>query len=250
MKQAGLLGLAFILSALAVFYSCQDDRLSKAQEVVDQAIQENGAYLFATSKVSFNFRGKGYSAERQGGNYIYKRFFQDSTGAVEDMLVNSAEFSRTIDGQPISLTEEWQGRYGSSVNSVLYFVEILYRLNDPAVNKSYEGTATIKGEDYHTIKVTFGQENGGEDFEDEYLYWIHTKDFTLDYLAYNYLTDGGGVRFREAFDREKIKNITFQNYINYKPESKETPLQDLPALFENGQLQELSRIINEDIVVR
>ena len=249
MKYIGLFSLGFILSAAIVLFSCQKEKSNKAQEVVDRAIKTNGANLFASKKVSFTFRNKDYSAKRLNGDYIYTRTFEDSSGVIEDQLVNSSAFSRKLNNTEVRLTEEWQGRYGNSVNSVLYFVEILYRLNDAAVNKSYEGTETIKGQSYHVIKVTFGQQNGGEDFQDEYRYWIHEEDFTLDYLAYNYLTDGGGVRFREAYDREVIGGITFQNYVNLKPASKETPLSELGRLYEKGELEKLSYIVNDNIKV-
>jgi len=249
MKQISLLGLGFLASTVIVLISCQKEESNKAQETINKAITVHGADLFEKKKVAFTFRNKQYSSERKGADYIYTRSFEDSLGYVEDKLINSTEFTRTIDNQNIELNSEWKGKYGNSVNSVLYFVEVLYRLNDQAVNKAYGGQISIKGQPYHVIEVTFGETNGGEDFQDEYRFWIHAEDFTLDYLAYNYETEGGGVRFREAFGREKIQGITFQNYINFKPSSKDTPLDELPDLFEKGALKELSKIINEDIKV-
>lgn len=224
----------------------------QAQQVIDQAIRVHGAQHFASKFISFDFRNKHYSLKREGSNYTYTRSFEDSVGQVSDQLINSSNFTRSINGQAIPLSQEWQTRYGNSVNSVLYFVEILYRLNDAAVFKSYLGTTTIKGEEYHIVKVTFRQEGGGDDFQDEYRYWIHSEKYTLDYLAYNYETDGGGARFREAYDREKTGGIVFQNYVNYKPipDTKDTPLDNLPGLFEAGKLKELSKIVNENIEVR
>lgn len=247
MKSQSLLVLVSVLLA-----SCTPEKKAdQAQQVIDKAIEANGAHLFATKKVAFNFRNKHYTVARSGSAYTYTRSFEDSVGLVNDVLVNSTNFSRSINGNEINLSEEWQSKYGNSVNSVLYFVEILYRLNDAAVFKSYLGKTTIKGESYHVIKVTFSEEGGGTDFRDEYRYWIHETDYTLDYLAYNYETDGGGARFRQAYDRTKVGGITFQNYVNYKPvpDVKETPLDDLPKQFEAGQLKELSTIVNEQIEV-
>lgn len=248
MKSLGL----FVLVSVLLASCAPENEVDQAQQVIDKAISANGADLFATKKVAFDFRNKHYTVARSASEYTYTRSFQDSLGQVNDVLINSSNFSRSINGNEIDLSEEWKGRYGNSVNSVLYFVEILYRLNDAAVFKSYLGKTTIKGENYHVIKVTFSEEGGGEDFQDEYRYWIHESDYTLDYLAYNYETDGGGARFREAYDRTKVGGITFQNYVNYKPVSdvKETPLDDLPKQLEAGQLKELSKIINENIEVR
>ncbi len=68
-----------------------------------------------------------------------------------------------------------QVKYTSSVNSVLYFVQLPYLLNDPAVIKSYEGTQKVLGETYEVLKVTFRPSGGGEDFQDEYRYRFHEK---------------------------------------------------------------------------
>jgi hypothetical protein len=139
-------------------------------------------------------------------------------------------------------------KYTSSVNSVLYFVQLPYLLNDPAVIKSYEGTQKVLGETYDVLKVTFRPSGGGEDFQDEYRYWFHEKTHLLDFLAYNYETDGGGVRFRKAYNRSERGGILFQDYVNYEVPVG-TPLQKIPALFEAGKLKELSRIVNTDIQV-
>lgn len=244
------LGLIALVSMVLIGCAPQNDQ-DQAQKVIDKAIKANGAQLFATKKVAFDFRNKHYTVSRSGSEYTYTRSFEDSIGQINDVLVNSSDFSRSINGQEIGLTEEWKTRFGSSVNSVLYFVEILNRLNDAAVFKSYLGKTTIKGESYHVIKVTFSQDGGGEDFQDEYRYWIHETSYTLDYLAYNYETDGGGARFRAAYDRVEVGGITFQNYVNYKPvpDTKETLLDDLPKFFESGELKELSKIVNENIEV-
>ena len=61
---------------------------------------------------------------------------------------------------------------------------------------------------------------GGEDFQDEYRYWIDPESGHIDYLAYNYHTDGGGTRFRKAKNRRKKEGFVFQDYINFKPEKK------------------------------
>lgn len=244
------LGLFVLISALLLGCSSESE-VDQTQQVIDKAIEANGAHLFASKKVAFDFRDKHYTVSRTGSVYTYTRSYEDPAGTVKDILINSSDFTRTLNNQDVLISPDWETRYRNSVNSVLYFVEILYRLNDAAVFKSYLGKTSIKGESYHVIKVTFSEEGGGVDFQDEYRYWIHESDYTLDYLAYNYETDGGGARFRAAYDRSEVGGITFQNYVNYKPvpDTKETPLDDLPKFYEAGELKELSRIVNENIEV-
>ena len=71
----------------------------------------------------------------------------------------------------------------------------------------------------------------------------------MDYLAYNYLTDGGGARFREAYNVRQIKGVRFADYINYEPEPETREVERFDSLYNEGKLKELSRIDTEDVVV-
>ncbi len=168
---------------------------------------------------------------------------------MKDILINSSEFTRLINGDTANLSEEWKGRYGSSVNSVLYFFQIPFVLNDPGAIKKYVGSFEIKGEPYLGVEVSFQEEGGGDDYEDVFLYWIHKEEKTIDYFAYSYKTEGGGIRFREAINRRNVKGLITQDYVNYTTD-KNTPLEELPALYEAGKLRDVSMIINENVRIK
>jgi hypothetical protein len=68
-------------------------------------------------------------------------------------------------------------------------------------------------------------------------------------LAYNYITDGGGVRFRSAINKRRVNGLLVQDYINYAPLNKKILLSSLITEFEKGALIERSRIINSDITL-
>ena len=108
MKSLGL----FALIALFIVSCSPKNETDKAQEVIDAAITANGAHLFATKKVAFDFRKKHYTVARTGAEYTYTRSFEDSLGQINDVLTNSSNFSRSINGNEVNLSEEWQGRYG------------------------------------------------------------------------------------------------------------------------------------------
>jgi hypothetical protein len=114
-------------------------------------------------------------------------------------------------------------------------------LSDPAVIASRKKDVSIKQKEYYSIEVKFSENNGGEDFEDIFMYWFDKEDYSMDYLAYQYNTDGGGVRFREAYNSRVIDDIIFQDYNNFKA-SIGTPLIELPTLFEQNKLELLSKI--------
>lgn len=236
------------VALIGLVMSCTNREPDKANNVVSQAVKAHGQGRLANSRVSFTFRDKSYSVSRSEDSYEYTRSFKEDSSWVEDVLINSTDFTRRVNGELISVPDTMQVKYTSSVNSVLYFVQLPYLLNDPAVIKSYEGTQKVLGETYEVLKVTFRPSGGGEDFQDEYRYWFHEKTLLLDFLAYNYETDGGGVRFRKAYNRSERGGILFQDYVNYEVPVG-TPLQKIPAFFEAGKLKELSRIVNTDIQV-
>ena len=70
----------------------------------------------------------------------------------------------------------------------------------------------------------------------------------MDYLAYSFQVNGGGVRFREAYNPRTVGGIRFQDYVNYKHENKDFPVQQLDQAFLNKELKELSRIELKNIV--
>jgi hypothetical protein len=234
-----------LLLAVAACTSSPD-----AQQIVDRAIETHGGKRYENASVSFTFRGKDYSVTQQDGKKRYTRSFKDdSLGQVKDVLFNSVEFSRFVNGEKIEVSKEWAFRYTESVNSVLYFFQLPYGLNDPAVNKSYLGEVTVKGKPYHKVKITFGKENGGVDYQDHFIYWIHKEDYTVDYLAYSYATEETGTRFRQAINRRNVDGIIVQDYINFKPVEEGKLLEEHDTLFDTGQLKELSRIVNENVKV-
>jgi len=220
-----------------------------AQKIIDQCIEKHGGEAYSNLEIAFTFRDRTYKGRRDGGKFTYERLLVQEDGTQLLDILDNQKLVRKQNGVEIALTAKDSSAYANSVNSVFYFAFLPYFLNDAAAIKTYVGTSNIKGQAYHKIKVTFQQEGGGKDFEDEFLYWIHRDDYTMDYLAYNYLTDGGGARFREAYNIRTIEGIRFADYINYKPEPDSRDVAGFDAIFEQGKMKELSRIDTEDISV-
>lgn len=242
-KISVILGLFFCVFLLG---SCQTQ--SDAEKIIDKAISAHGGEQYKHAKIAFDFRERHYQIMLNQGLFTYQSIRQDSIGKVHDQLSNDG-FIRKVNNQEIELSEEDQSKYANSLNSVVYFALLPYFLNDPGVNKELIGEDTIKGQPYYEIKVTFDKENGGKDYEDEFVYWIHQQNYTMDYLAYQYHVDGGGTRFREAYNTRGINGIRFADYINYESTIKNFALEDYDQLFEEGKVKELSRIKLENIQV-
>lgn len=225
--------------------ACGNDR---AQQAVDDAIETHGGSAFESFTLDFDFRGRHYTATRKRGMFSYSRSFQDSTGQIKDVLTNDG-FTRYRNGSAIEIPEERKQAFTRSVNSVIYFALLPFGLNDPAVNKQWVEETVIRGEPYEVVRVTFDEAGGGEDHMDVFLYWFHKQRKTMDYFAYLYKTEEGGLRFREAINPRKKGGILLQDYINYKPADENTPLDSLKAMFVSGRLQKLSEIRMENASV-
>jgi hypothetical protein len=132
---------------------------------------------------------------------------------------------------------------------VAYFAFLPYGLNDAAVFKTYLGDTEIDGKNYHKVKVTFSEDGGGEDFDDIFIYWFNQETNLIDFLAYSYHTDGGGVRFRKVIRKHEIAGLILQDYENYKPEDKNTPVEEMEDLYKSGELELLSEINLENVMV-
>lgn len=235
------------LITFTVLASCSSR--TEAEKIIDKAIEAHGGDLYDNSKIEFDFRNIHYTIFKTADRFEYIREFSDSTGNVKDLL-NNEGFVRTVNGAKIdTLSEEWIGKYSRSVNSVAYFAFLPYGLNDPSVFKKSLGETEINGEKYDLIKVTFSEEGGGDDFDDEFLYWIGIEDSIIDFMAYSYHTDGGGVRMREVSTAQEVGGIRFQNYLNLKPSDESVSVEKMQELYESGDLELLSEINLENIAV-
>lgn len=221
----------------------------KSLSVIDQAIIAHGGDRYQSHDIEFDFRDRHYRSKRDGGVFSYERIFTDSTGRQIRDVLNNEGLIRYINGAPAEISDERRNAFSNSVNSVIYFALLPYFLNDPAVQSAYIGESIIEDQPYDKVKVSFRQEGGGTDFQDEFIYWFHRDNHTLDYLAYNYQTDGGGSRFRKAINRREVGGIQFADYINYKSVPETMYILNFDSLYQARKLDSLSSIVTKNIIV-
>lgn len=242
--------LATLLILSCGVESTEGPALTEAQKIIKKSIEAHGGDRYDEHDISFDFRNRSYRTIRDHGDFQYERIFQDSLDRkVRDVLTNKG-LTRFINDEEVRLTAKDSAAYSNSVNSVIYFTLLPYFLTDPAVFADYVGTSEIKGEKYDKVKVTFSEEGGGKDFEDQFIYWFHQKTGTMDYLAYNYKTDGGGARFRAAYNKRREGGILFADYENYKPNPEIMNINSFDSLYNEGLLEKLSLIENTNIKVQ
>ncbi|APQ17591.1 DUF6503 family protein [Maribacter hydrothermalis] len=223
----------------------QENPMNTADTIVKEAIKVHGGTLYDSAAYQFTFREKKYSFDNRNGN-LYTVSSKDSLGNTIVDILQGNSFVRTVNNNAVELSKKDVSKYSEALNSVIYFATLPHKLNDKAVIKESVGEAIIKGEDYDIIKVTFNKIGGGKDHDDVFMYWINKKSHYINYLAYSYSVNEGGVRFRSAYNPRTIDGIRFQDYINWEAPIG-TPLKDLPAMFEKEQLKELSRIETEEV---
>jgi hypothetical protein len=221
-------------------------QLSKADSIVDRAIEAHGGKLYDNADYSFVFRGTKYRFQNNETTYAYSSEIQKGDSLIKNVMTPD-KFERSVNSNLQALNKEKTSQYSEALNSVIYFAMLPYKLQDASVNRKFIEETTIKDKQYDVVGVTFGQDGGGRDFDDEFHYWINKQTHKIDYIAYNYRTNNGGVRFRTAFNTRVIDGITFQDYINYEAPIG-TPLKDLPKLYEQGKLKEVSQILTETII--
>ena len=235
---------------LIALSACRPVENPTAGEVIEKAIQHAGGDLWNRSWIGFDFRDRHYEVQRENGLFDMRRFTYTSEDSVWMDKYHNYGFQRFLNDSMVSIPDSMAQRYQASVNSVIYFFSLPYGLQDPAVNADYLGLDTLENTTYHKIKVWFDEEGGGEDHDDQFVYWFNTASFALDYFAYAYQTDGGGIRFREATNARFVDGIKVQDYHNFSPLHNDVELAKLLSLHQQGALKLLSIIENDNVDVR
>jgi len=237
--------LLFALTSCDQKTPSQEAQLSKADQVFEKTFERHGGSLYDKANYEFVFRGKTYEFDNDAYGYEYKMIEIKGDTTIVDEIVNGS-LMRMVNQKEMELSKKDYDKYLEALNSVIYFATLPHKLQDGAVNKEYVGETEIKGKRYDILGVNFDQEGGGKDHDDNFMYWINKSTNLIDYLAYDYTTNDGGVRFREANNTRTVAGIIFQDYVNYKAEVG-TALVELPALYERGELEKLSEINTENV---
>lgn len=239
-----------VFLGIVLLVSCKNEKNIEftAQMVIDSSIAASGGNRYENTTRSFDFRDRSYISENGTGPQVLKRILKNDTITILDVRTNQ-KFVRYVNDSLVQLHDTIAAKYANSVNSVHYFADIPNGLNATAVKKESLGEVMVKGQKYHKVKITFDQANGGDDYDDTYVYWFNKETWKPDYLAYEFHVDGGGMRLREAYNERYVNGIRFVDYNNYKTKDVETSILKIDSLFEVGNLEFLSKIELKNIQV-
>ena len=237
-----------IILLFLILVSCSNSSHISTSQIINKSIKAHG-WDQDDFSIVFDFRDYQYELKRKNKFYSFQRTTKKEGNVVKDLMSSKKKLKRFINDKPVELSDSMTNVFSNSLNSVMYFFQLPRPLKDQAVITKYLGLAKIFNEKYWTIKVTFKENGGGKDYQDEFRYWININNGQIDYLAYNYLTEGGGTRFRQSVNKQLNQGFIFQDYINFKPNVKFVSLDSLPILFEAGNLIKVSNIKNKNIRV-
>jgi len=237
-----------IILLFLILVSCSNSSHISTSQIINKSIKAHG-WDQDNFSIVFDFRDYQYELKRKNKFYSFQRTTKKEGNVVKDLMSSKKKLKRFINNKSVELSDSMTNVFSNSLNSVMYFFQLPRPLKDQAVITKYLGLAKIFNEKYWTIKVTFKENGGGKDYQDEFRYWININNGQIDYLAYNYLTEGGGTRFRQAVNKQLNQGFIFQDYINFKPNVKFVSLDSLPILFEAGNLIKVSNIKNKNIRV-
>lgn len=234
--------LAFLFASCSSPSAKKDDTTvaSKAEQIIEEAIAFHGGDAYNDANIGFGFRQKMYHAHISPDGFQYSQEYTDSLGSHYRVLTNSG-YTAKLNSIPLELSPKDSVSAASALNSIIYFALLPRFLSDDAVHAKLLDNETINTKEYYTIRVTFSEAGGGDDFEDVYRYWFDTEDYSMDYLAYSFWENEGGSRFRKATNVRRVNGILFQDYINYTGPSPDS-LEYISGLYREGKLEKLSEI--------
>jgi hypothetical protein len=228
--------------------SCEEKKEKlTADQIIAKTIESHGGALYDHMQVDFDFRDKHYTTKVKEGEYVAERTFSTEAGLVIDRFEDNT-FKRTINEVEVELSSSSRRTFQNETNSVIYFALLPFHLDDPVINRQLMRSVTIKDQPYYKVEVTFG-DGGGDEYESAYVYWIHKEQFTMDYFAYSFNINGGGVRFREVSKVQTVEGIRFQDYNNYTI-AEDYPAHELDYAFEQGKLKLVSTIELKEVKVK
>ncbi len=248
----------FLFLFILVFScACQTDKKTPTDDegtagilssdaIIQKAIEASGKHKVSDHRILFEFRDKTYVSEGICGQFKFTRI--DTSRQVKDVFFKDS-LQRKVKGKGVQLADTTATTIKSAINAVNYFVHLPYRLKDAAVKAKRLADDTIADTSYYQLQVKFREKGGGEDYQDIYRYWFDKKDFSMDYLAYKFYTNDGGMRFRVKKAQDTLKGIVFQSYDNLKPRSDSLSFYNISDAYKQDRLKKVSEIITRPVSV-
>ncbi|MEM7585700.1 MAG: DUF6503 family protein [Acidobacteriota bacterium] len=220
-------------------------------EIVDRAIAFHGGDLYTSRATRLDLCSKSgcfqVDAAMDGDRFDYRVRRETEETRLEVRSTNETlEVWR--DGVQVEIEAARAQGYRDWAMARVYFCFLPFRLNDPSVLKQDLGLVEWQGRKLHKVKVTFDA-GSSTDASDEYVYWFDPESARLEYFAYSYDDNGGGLRFRRAVNHRRVGGILFFDQENLGSEDAELSVDALDAEVVHDRLRQISTVRLENIRV-
>ncbi len=240
-----------VLSLTAVLAASVDAETSRHLDIVDRAIAYHGGDAYQTSRTELDLCSKSgcfhLVAEVDGGRFDYRVSRETAESAIEVRSTNDT-LEVVRDGANVDVEAAKAQSYRDWAMARVYFCFLPFRLNDPSVIQQDLGLVDWDGRKLHKVKVTF-EADSSTDASDEFMYWFDPDTARLEFFAYSYDNNGGGLRFRRAVHHRRIGGILFFDQENLGTEDADISVDDLDAAVVRDRLRHISTVRLEAIKV-
>lgn len=244
--------LTWTLVLVPIVTPAQGATLQSRVDIVDRAIEHHGGEIYRHSETELDLCSKSgcfqVTARLDGDRWAYT--VSGKSGGSQ-LRVRSAHDALTIhrNGVEETVAADKEQRFRDWAMARVYFCFLPFRLNDPSVYKQDLGLVDWDGRRLHKVKVTF-EVGTSTDAGDRYMYWFDPETARLEYLAYSYDDNGGGIRFRRAIRHRRVGGLLFFDQENYGIDGPGLSVDAIDAAYVRDAMRHVSTVRLEDIQVR
>ncbi len=221
-------------------------------EIVDRAIEHHGGEIYRHSETELDLCSKSgcfqVVARMDGDAWTYK-VSGKSRDSHQEVISTHDRLTVRRDGSEVTVAADQEQGFRDWAMARVYFCFLPFRLNDPSVLKQDLGLVDWDGRSLHKVKVTF-EAGSSTDAGDQYMYWFDPETARLEYLAYSYDDNGGGLRFRRAVRHRRIGGLLFFDQENFGADGPGLSVDAIDAAYVRDSMRHVSTVRLEDIQVR
>ncbi len=221
-------------------------------EIVDRAIEHHGGEIYRHSETELDLCSKSgcfHVVARMDGDEWAYTVSGKSRGSHQEVISTHDRLTVWRDGSEVPVAADREQGFRDWAMARVYFCFLPFRLNDPSVLKQDLGLVDWDGRSLHKVKVTF-EAGSSTDAGDQYMYWFDPETARLEYLAYSYDDNGGGLRFRRAVRHRRIGGLLFFDQENFGADGPGLSVDMIDAAFVRDSMRHVSTVRLEEIQVQ
>lgn len=191
------LALALLVTS-AISYASQVDPKALIQESVEAMGGKSAFYAKQGVRYTYTYRkpdGKQdvsteiyrFSDEYSKAIYTQRQLLFPEKAGEMVQVYDGSQTRVTLDGQTLNDPEVIQ-RSDFLRKTNFYWFAMMFKLLDPGILYTYEGTQNVNGINYQ--KVNIGFEDGVGDVKDTYLVYIHPETKLIDFFLFTVMDFG------------------------------------------------------------